>query len=219
MLDLAQHQHGFGNCRFSAAAMAKSAEIACSNRVSFSETVARNRASRSKRSASVGASVVRDSSNWRWKASSRALCPGLFSGWSMAFPPELLLVPKLVFCVLSGKSGLPGRFGAIMPVPVPIKPRKDRPRAFPKQVSVGTYRSHPWALARVAFSGSLRTGLIGASGVGQFVSSPVFREGAQRFIAGWSSPVARQAHNLKVIGSNPIPATRQRCQVNDLAAF
>ena len=27
--------------------------------------------------------------------------------------------------------------------------------------------------------------------------------------AGWSSPVARQAHNLKVIGSNPIPATRK----------
>ena len=26
--------------------------------------------------------------------------------------------------------------------------------------------------------------------------------------AGWSSPVARQAHNLKVIGSNPIPATK-----------
>jgi hypothetical protein len=34
--------------------------------------------------------------------------------------------------------------------------------------------------------------------------------------AGWSSPVARQAHNLKVIGSNPIPATRSshhRCSV------
>ncbi len=29
-----------------------------------------------------------------------------------------------------------------------------------------------------------------------------------QFIAGWSSPVARQAHNLKVIGSNPIPATK-----------
>ena len=27
------------------------------------------------------------------------------------------------------------------------------------------------------------------------------------FIAGWSSPVARQAHNLKVVGSNPTPAT------------
>ena len=25
--------------------------------------------------------------------------------------------------------------------------------------------------------------------------------------AGWSSPVARQAHNLKVVGSNPTPAT------------
>ena len=28
------------------------------------------------------------------------------------------------------------------------------------------------------------------------------------FIAGWSSPVARQAHNLKVVGSNPAPATQ-----------
>src|SRR3954453_18951600 len=29
------------------------------------------------------------------------------------------------------------------------------------------------------------------------------------FGAGWSSPVARQAHNLKVTGSNPVPATTQ----------
>ena len=29
-------------------------------------------------------------------------------------------------------------------------------------------------------------------------------------IAGWSSPVARQAHNLKVVGSNPAPATKQK---------
>ena len=28
------------------------------------------------------------------------------------------------------------------------------------------------------------------------------------FDAGWSSPVARQAHNLKVAGSNPAPATK-----------
>src|ERR1700756_5365559 len=27
-------------------------------------------------------------------------------------------------------------------------------------------------------------------------------------IAGWSSPVARQAHNLKAAGSNPAPATK-----------
>ncbi len=29
-------------------------------------------------------------------------------------------------------------------------------------------------------------------------------------IAGWSSPVARQAHNLKVAGSNPAPATIEK---------
>src|SRR5260370_40078588 len=29
-----------------------------------------------------------------------------------------------------------------------------------------------------------------------------------RFDAGWSSPVARQAHNLKCTGSNPVPAPR-----------
>ena len=30
----------------------------------------------------------------------------------------------------------------------------------------------------------------------------------KQFIAGWSSLVARQAHNLKVVGSNPTPATK-----------
>ena len=28
-------------------------------------------------------------------------------------------------------------------------------------------------------------------------------------IAGWSSPVARRAHNPKVAGSNPVPATKE----------
>ena len=32
-------------------------------------------------------------------------------------------------------------------------------------------------------------------------------EAKQIGAAGWSSPVARQAHNLKVVGSNPTPAT------------
>jgi hypothetical protein len=34
--------------------------------------------------------------------------------------------------------------------------------------------------------------------------------------AGWSSPVARQAHNLKVVGSNPTPATKKPIQINNL---
>src|SRR6266702_7623310 len=48
----------------------------------------------------------------------------------------------------------------------------------------------------------------------KFVSASVFLQGAQWFIAGWSSPVARQAHNLKVIGSNPIPATKHQALEN-----
>ena len=31
--------------------------------------------------------------------------------------------------------------------------------------------------------------------------------------AGWSSPVARQAHNLKVTGSNPVPATHTHTHI------
>ena len=36
--------------------------------------------------------------------------------------------------------------------------------------------------------------------------------------AGWSSPVARQAHNLKVVGSNPTPATKSAKLIKDLHA-
>ena len=35
--------------------------------------------------------------------------------------------------------------------------------------------------------------------------------------AGWSSPVARQAHNLKVRGSNPLPATKHKTNSNAAA--
>jgi hypothetical protein len=37
--------------------------------------------------------------------------------------------------------------------------------------------------------------------------------------AGWSSPVARQAHNLKVAGSNPAPATKLARNFKWLRAF
>ena len=40
------------------------------------------------------------------------------------------------------------------------------------------------------------------------VIRPLFSVLRPLFIAGWSSPVARQAHNLKVTGSNPVPATK-----------
>ena len=37
--------------------------------------------------------------------------------------------------------------------------------------------------------------------------------------AGWSSPVARQAHNLKVTGSNPVPATKSKSPARKRGAF
>ena len=36
--------------------------------------------------------------------------------------------------------------------------------------------------------------------------------------AGWSSPVARQAHNLKVAGSNPAPATNVTEEISPCGA-
>jgi hypothetical protein len=39
----------------------------------------------------------------------------------------------------------------------------------------------------------------------------------EQVIAGWSSLVARQAHNLKVVGSNPTPATNLSVGQNSLA--
>src|ERR1700738_2072204 len=122
----------------------------------------------------------------------------------MAFP-LVSLAGKLGFCASSGKIALLGSFGSEIA-------RFDRHKT-PKRSLAGLSKAvlrwyiplAPRGIARVAFSGSLRTGSIGASGVGQTVS--VFCEGAQCVIAGWSSPVARQAHNLKVTGSNPVPAT------------
>ena len=46
-----------------------------------------------------------------------------------------------------------------------------------------------------------------ASGLALLASLGISALYAQLGSAGWSSPVARQAHNLKVVGSNPTPAT------------
>ncbi len=43
---------------------------------------------------------------------------------------------------------------------------------------------------------------------GGYLGSPRKRGFRGVVTAGWSSPVARQAHNLKVVGSNPTPATK-----------
>ena len=106
------------------------------------------------------------------------------------------------------EAAISGHFWPVLPV---IKTKKGSPQPFPKRTCVGTYRLAPAGFSpRVAFSGSLLERKIGAAAA---LAHPRFvkqlsPEGAQWLIAGWSSPVARQAHNLKVIGSNPIPATK-----------
>jgi hypothetical protein len=89
-----------------------------------------------------------------------------------------------------------------------IKSRKVPSRVFPKPARIGTQPTRPqgirYGLPSQEASGRDRSA---PRGVGQSRFGS-FRQGTQTFIAGWSSPVARQAHNLKVIGSNPIPATK-----------
>jgi hypothetical protein len=47
-------------------------------------------------------------------------------------------------------------------------------------------------------------------GLGLFSYGAAARSIHKLNIAGWSSPVARQAHNLKAAGSNPAPATKSK---------
>ena len=101
---------------------------------------------------------------------------------------------------------------AVLPPQTPafavIKSSKGEPFPFPKQADVDTYRSRPTASARSPSQEASGRDRSASSGVRRDCFGTGFLKAAQRFNAGWSSPVARQAHNLKVIGSNPIPATK-----------
>ena len=88
-----------------------------------------------------------------------------------------------------------------------IKSSKAEPFPFPKRGDVDTYPSRPTASARSPSQEASGRDRSASSGVRRDRFGTGFLKAAQRFNAGWSSPVARQAHNLKVIGSNPIPAT------------
>src|SRR6185369_16943195 len=59
----------------------------------------------------------------------------------------------------------------------------------------GGARENPFTMLKMPLSGLSRSGIFVLSAYRAAVG------------AGWSSPVARQAHNLKVAGSNPAPAT------------
>jgi hypothetical protein len=117
---------------------------------------------------------------------------------------------KAEYCLWSGKTLQQHRFKRDKGRIWHHNLGKDRPRPFPKPSCIDTYRSQPKARARVCLLRSLQTGLIDALRRWRLVSAATFEKAAQRFIAGWSSPVARQAHNLKVASSNLAPATKHR---------
>src|SRR5665213_3503796 len=125
------------------------------------------------------------------------LVPGLKAGLLRSFPQELRRRPR--FCAAKPDLAGSGRHKILKRCHAALSKVASR-----WYIPPATQRPRP----AVAFSGSLRTEPA-PKALAKPVSEPGFRQGAQRFIAGWSSPVARQAHNLKVTGSNPVPATRQ----------
>ena len=86
-----------------------------------------------------------------------------------------------------------------------------RPKAWESRSPPGHRRAPPivpWCRRSVA----TRSPFMGAVQVLQcqpYRAEPLFTIAEPSHGAGWSSPVARQAHNLKVAGSNPAPATKE----------
>ncbi len=80
--------------------------------------------------------------------------------------------------------------GAIAPLHGRLSPRRATARLFrsPRRATARLFRHPRRATARLGLPPTAATAGIGNG-------------------AGWSSPVARQAHNLKAAGSNPAPAT------------
>jgi hypothetical protein len=79
-----------------------------------------------------------------------------------------------------------------------LKPRESRPPP-----DLQTADQHKTDITQI----KIRTNQCSTNLPKRFISenNPAKRR-EQKFNAGWSSPVARQAHNLKVTGSNPVPA-------------
>ena len=76
-------------------------------------------------------------------------------------------------------------------------------------MKIALYTEHTWAFSPQLLQTASRTKRNG------FLLQNV----SILFIAGWSSPVARQAHNLKVTGSNPVPAPILKVDPRSGSAF
>src|SRR3954471_9329717 len=76
-----------------------------------------------------------------------------------------------------------------------LSPKRWKSRSSPGFMAGGRGRGFP---SKHCFDGSQPIHIVSPPVRGRFGD------------AGWSSPVARQAHNLKVAGSNPAPATNKK---------
>ena len=118
---------------------------------------------------------------------------------------------------------------AQMPHPIPFRTRPGKSAApMVLCLKARESRSLPGLLVTLfAYNGLVKT-FLPAPALSVYQQGVAFL-GAGFFGAGWSSPVARQAHNLKVVGSNPTPATNlttcfswinmRRCTVNTYHVF
>ena len=73
-------------------------------------------------------------------------------------------------------------------------------------IEAGAYRVKTHSQSKTAAAGRPRAAAFLSLAFGLYARSALAERHGD---AGWSSPVARQAHNLKVAGSNPAPATRE----------
>src|SRR5688500_2705465 len=90
---------------------------------------------------------------------------------------------------------------------------KQRKSRSPPGFEASAKQENPFAISLPLRSRRLRQAerppdLMGGKPSGRMPTPAL--EATKGFGAGWSSPVARQAHNLKVAGSNPAPATNKQ---------
>ena len=121
---------------------------------------------------------------------------------------------------LGGRPVLPTSPHASLPRHVPHPPAPRSPRArWLRRPGGHSERDPPDPIPNSAVkppsahgTASPRRGRVGRRQASQATSTPPSPPTRTLLTtntpAGWSSPVARQAHNLKVVGSNPTPATK-----------
>ena len=192
-----------------AARWPKSAEIACSKRASFSATAARSRAQPVDPHVAARQRARRARRRTgRGRRRRGRTEGGLFRDWSMAFP-------RCLACWWPQAGPLRNFWqerAYLRPFSHDLACHKIEKSALANPFQSGAALVHTARTRSALAPGCLLRKPFETESARQAASfdrfEKAFSQGAQRLIAGWSSPVARQAHNLKVASSNLAPATK-----------